>query len=144
MHGRDCDSDSLEKSVRMQLRCATHYILSVLLGLGGVACPCAEFRIAPTSLPTSERFEEISAKARLEFVHNAGPLPGNRYFMPQIMGSGAALFDYDDDGRLDIYLVQNAGPDSKSLNQLFHQESNGTFTNQSAGSGLNIAGYGMG
>jgi hypothetical protein len=64
--------------------------------------------------------------------------------MPQALGSGAALFDYDNDGRLDIYLLQNSGPDSSSTNRLFHQLPNGVFKDVSAGSGLDIAGYNMG
>ena len=79
---------------------------------------------------------------RLDFTHDPGPL-GN-YFFPQIMGSGAALFDYDGDGRLDIYLVHNAGPDSSSTNRLFQQRADGTFHDVSAGSGLDVAGFGMG
>ena len=66
------------------------------------------------------------------------------YFMPQIMGSGAALFDFDNDGRLDIYLLQNGGPNSRSTNRLYHQEADGRFKDVSAGSGLDVAGYGMG
>jgi hypothetical protein len=54
-----------------------------------------------------------------------------------------ALFDYDRDGRLDIYLVQNGGPKSSARNQLFHQESDGTFKNVSDGSGLDVIGRGM-
>src|SRR5205823_2435726 len=77
-----------------------------------------------------------------DFVHDPGPEGG--YFMPQIMGSGAALFDYDGDGRLDLYLVQNAGPKSGKINRLFHQEKDGTFKDVSKGSGLDVAGYGMG
>jgi hypothetical protein len=64
--------------------------------------------------------------------------------MPQLLGSGAALFDFDNDGRLDIYLIQNGGLNSRSTNRLFHQGSDGRFTDVSAGSGLDIAGYGMG
>ena len=64
--------------------------------------------------------------------------------MPEHIGSGAALFDYDNDGRLDIYLVQNGGPKSGSKNQLFHQEANGSFRNVSEGSGLEVRGLGMG
>jgi hypothetical protein len=87
-------------------------------------------------------FEDITKQSGLNFVHDAGK-PG-RYFMPQIMGSGAALFDFNNDGRLDIYLIQNGGPDSGSKNQLYRQEKDGRFTNVSAGSGLDVAGYGMG
>jgi hypothetical protein len=78
----------------------------------------------------------------LHFVHDAGPV--GSYFFPQLMGSGAALFDFDNDGRLDIYLIQNGGPDSPSTNRLYRQGSDGRFVDVSAGSGLDVAGYGMG
>ncbi len=87
-------------------------------------------------------FEDVTDRVGLDFVHDAGPV--GSYFFPQIMGSGAALFDYDGDGRLDIYLVNNAGPDSKSTNRLFHQRTDGRFEDVSAGSGLDVAGWGMG
>lgn len=93
-----------------------------------------------------EWFFEATRERGLNFVHDAGPPPGpgDTPFMPQIMGSGCALFDFDGDGRLDIYLVQNAGPKSNSTNRLFHQENDGRFRDASAGSGLDVAGYGMG
>src|SRR5579871_2454975 len=86
-------------------------------------------------------FEDVTKPRGLHFVHDAGPL---NYFMPQIVGSGVALFDYDQDGRLDIYLLHNAGPKSKSTNRLFHQEADGKFRDVSEKSGLDIAGWGMG
>src|SRR5262245_47167136 len=89
-------------------------------------------------------FVEVTQEVGLNFVHDAGPLPGDRYFMPQIMGSGAALLDFDQDGRLDIYLIQNAGPRSKSTNRLFRQTDQARFVDVTAGSGLDIAGHGMG
>ncbi|MBV9122080.1 MAG: VCBS repeat-containing protein, partial [Planctomycetes bacterium] len=84
----------------------------------------------------------MTQEVGLNFVHDAGP--EGTYFMPQIMGSGAALFDYDNDGRLDIYLLQMGGPDSKSTNRLYHQEANGHFTDVSRGSGLDVAGFNTG
>jgi hypothetical protein len=89
-------------------------------------------------------FQEVAQTAGLDFRHDAGPLPASRYFLPQVVGSGAALLDFDNDGRLDIYLVQNGGPQSHSRNRLFHQERDGRFTDVSAGSGLDVSGYGMG
>jgi hypothetical protein len=74
-------------------------------------------------------------------MHDAGPI-GN-YFMPQIMGSGAALFDFNNDGRLDIYLLQNGGP-TGAKNCLFQQLPGGTFKDVTAGSGLDVAGHFMG
>ncbi len=59
------------------------------------------------------------------------------------IGSGAALFDYDGDGLLDILLLQNGGPNGPH-HVLLHQEKDGTFRDVSADSGLDVAGYGMG
>jgi hypothetical protein len=86
-------------------------------------------------------FADVTERAGLHFVHDAGPV--GSYFMPQAIGSGAALFDYDGDGRLDIYLVHNGGP-AGARNRLYHQEADGTFRDASAGSGLDVAGHGMG
>src|SRR6266852_1074626 len=47
-------------------------------------------------------FRDITEEVGLHFVHNAGPV--GRYFLPQATGSGAAVFDFDNDGRLDIYI----------------------------------------
>ncbi len=87
-------------------------------------------------------FRDDTDRAGLAFVHDAGDL--NRYAMPQIVGSGAALFDCDGDGRLDIYLLTNGGPKSASVNRLYKNMPDGTFQDVTAGSGLGIAGHSMG
>src|SRR5947209_6920733 len=74
---------------------------------------------------SSPWFVDVTEESGLTFRHDPGPSGG--YFLPQIMGSGAALFDYDNDGRLDVYLVQGAGPDWGSTNRLLHQEADGRF-----------------
>jgi hypothetical protein len=110
---------------------------------GSVASSDAVHVVSPAAeADSSPWFAEITAESGLNFVHDAGPV--GSYFMPQIVGSGAALFDFDNDGRLDIYLIQNGGSNSTSTNRLFRQEADGRFTDVSAGSGLDIAGYGMG
>jgi hypothetical protein len=114
----------------------------LLLSMMGCARPSttATLDLEPAAPPW---FKEITAEAGLDFVHDAGPGDG-RYFLPQIIGSGAALFDFDNDGRLDILLLQNGGPNSAATHRLFHQEADGHFRDVSAGSGLNVAGHGMG
>jgi hypothetical protein len=87
-------------------------------------------------------FEDITDKVGLDFVHDCGPT--GTYFMPQQVGSGAAVFDFNNDGLLDLYLLQNGGPESKSTNRLYAQQSDGTFKDVSAGSGLDINGFNMG
>jgi hypothetical protein len=93
------------------------------------------------SPPADPWFADVTEESGLNFIHDAGPI--SDYFMPQIMGSGVALLDYDNDGRLDIYLIQNGGPNG-FRNRLFHQEPDGRFRDVSAGSGLDVAGFGMG
>jgi hypothetical protein len=52
-------------------------------------------------------FVEVAETVGLTFTHDNGA--GGEYYLPEIMGSGAALFDYDGDGDLDAYLLQS-GP----------------------------------
>ena len=86
-------------------------------------------------------FEDVTDELGLDFVHDPGPT--GTYFMPQSLGSGGAFF-HDGDGTLCIYLLQNAGPESKSVNRLYRQQANGKFQDATAGSGLGVAGYNMG
>jgi len=87
-------------------------------------------------------FADVTAELGVQFLHDSGSR--GEFMMPEHIGSGAALFDFDNDGRLDLYLIQCGGPKSGSRNQLFHQEVNGKFRNVSAGSGLEVEGFGMG
>ena len=84
----------------------------------------------------------MTERVGLDFVHDVGPT--GDYFMPESLGSGAAIFDFDGDGRMDIFLLQNAGTNSTAKHQLFHQESDGRFRDVSADSGLDLPGLGMG
>src|SRR6266850_3135815 len=96
--------------------------------------------------PAVAWFEDVMATVGLDFKHDSGAT--GTYFMPESTGSGGALLDFDNDGRLDIYLVHNCGdrPErpSKSKNRLYHQEADGHFRDVSQGSGLDVTGYGMG
>jgi hypothetical protein len=99
----------------------------------------------PAEPATPERppwFEDITDRVGLNFVHQIARDP-TTLFMPHAIGSGAALFDCDGDGLLDIYLLQNGGPDGEP-NRLFRQRPDGTFADAGPESGLQVRGYGMG
>jgi hypothetical protein len=92
--------------------------------------------------PIAAWFEDVTDKVGLDFTHDGGSID-KRYFMPQSIGSGAALFDFNGDGLLDIYLLQNGGPNSRSANRLYQQQPDGRFKLVEH-SGLEIAGHNMG
>lgn len=117
-------------------------LLAVAMGaIAAAGCGNPETtRSAPSSAPRQPPwFVDVTAESELRFMHDPGPVDG-QYFLPQINGSGAALLDFDNDGRLDIYLLQGGGPNSSSTNALFKQSPDGKFVNVSSGSGLDING----
>src|SRR5690242_7320435 len=96
-------------------------LLGCALLTGLLAAGCKSDAPAPDEGPPPGPpwFADVTEEWGLTFVHDPGP--AGSYFMPQSMGSGAALFDFDGDDLLDIYLLQGAGPGSKSTNRLFRQ-----------------------
>jgi enediyne biosynthesis protein E4 len=98
--------------------------------------------------PATIRFEEVAQKSGLHFVTANSPTPNKN--QPETMVGGVALFDYDNDGFLDIYLVSGAAipslqkESSQYWNRLFHNNHDGTFTDVTEKAGVAGDGYGMG
>ncbi len=91
------------------------------------------------------QFTDVTAQAGIKFNHNSGRA-GKKY-LPETMGSGAAFFDADNDGWPDILLVNSKDLQPKgrrSFSALYKNNRNGTFTNITAGSGLDVEMYGLG
>ena len=93
-------------------------------------------------------FEEIAERSGLTFASNSSPTPNKN--QPETMVAGVALFDYDNDGYLDVYLVNGAAiPSLKKegpqyWNRLYHNNRDGTFTDVTEKAGVAGEGYGMG
>jgi hypothetical protein len=116
---------------------------------------------APPTLP-EEIFSDRTKEAGIDFVHFNGM--SGLHFYPEVMGSGVALFDYDNDGDLDIFLVQGAmlgsidvshavfQPQLPLRGRLYRNDSvhnaDGTctlkFVDMTEESGIRAEGYGMG
>ncbi len=114
-------------------------LASALAGCNRQPASSTSATLAPSGPPW---FQDVTEHAGLHFQHECGPTTAD-FFMPQIMGSGCAVIDFDGDGLFDIYLIHNGGPNG-AKNQLFHQRPDHTFEDVSSGSGLDVAGFGVG
>ena len=132
----------------MQWQRVKRWLLSAGLTLAVAAAvyfagTCNAPKVAPKEAsPRPPWFEDVTAAVGIDFVQDPGPF--GSYYLPQIQGTGAALFDFDRDGKLDILLLQGAGPKSTATNRLYRQMPDGTFRDVSKGSGLDFAGYNTG
>ncbi len=91
------------------------------------------------------QFVNVAQKAGLDFTHHSGAT-GKKY-LPESLGAGCAFTDLDSDGWPDILLVNGKDwqPSGKHFHAaLYHNNHNGTFTDATAGSGLDLELYGLG
>ena len=117
------------------------------------AAPAQPSPVHAASVPG--QFADVTAARGVSFRGRASHT--SQKYLPETMGSGVALFDYDNDGRLDIFLVNGApladptapgtiprktGPEY--WNRLFHQKADGTFEDVTEKAGLQGVGYDMG
>src|SRR6202034_2810328 len=98
--------------------------------------------------PASYPFSEIPSSASgITWTHTAGS--SSEKYLPESTGAGCAFFDYDNDGWMDIYLV-NSGPCDfftpvhPLRNALYRNNRDGTFTDVTDKAGVPGGGYGMG
>jgi enediyne biosynthesis protein E4 len=107
------------------------------------------------SSSSGAKFSDVTDRAGVKFRYLSSHT--TRKYLPETMGAGVALFDYDNDGRLDIFLVNGApfeDPTPKGTiprktgpeywNRLYHQKPDGTFEDVTERAGLQGVGYGMG
>jgi hypothetical protein len=91
------------------------------------------------------RFTDVTVSAGIKFTHNSGR--AGKKWLPETMGAGCAFFDADGDGWLDILLINGKDWTSRgrrSTAALYRNNHDGTFTDITKGSGLDIEIYGLG
>ena len=113
-------------------------------GASDSGSPCSE----SSSKAAAIVFENVIKKSGIRFTLKNSVSP-QRYSIETMTG-GVALFDYDNDGLLDIFFTNGAAipslekTDASFSNRLFHNNGDGTFTDVTQKAGLAGIGYSMG
>ncbi len=115
---------------------------------GAAAWPRLQPSYGVPSASPAWPFEEVAAAASgINWVHTAGK--SAEKYLPETTGAGCAFLDYDNDGWMDIYLV-NSGrcdfydPSPPLRNALYRNNRDGTFTDVTEKAGVAGGGYGQG
>jgi hypothetical protein len=92
-------------------------------------------------------FHDVSKRSGLVFTHVNGASPDKH--LAEIMGSGGLFFDVDNDGWIDVFLVDGGSKADRRIagtarHRLFHNRGNGSFEDVTANSGIRHLAYGMG
>ena len=98
--------------------------------------------------PPPALFTDVTAAAGLSHARNVSGRPEDKQLLLEEMGCGVALFDYDNDGWLDIFLVNGSSFDPKvrdanPRSYLFRNNRDGTFTDVTEKAGLTRSGWGQ-
>jgi enediyne biosynthesis protein E4 len=133
------------RSIPRRLALTVAWAVVGVLVHGSLALPSAQRATAkPAQRPL---FRDVASSAGLDFVHTNGA--SEQKFFPEIMGSGGVFLDFDNDGWLDLFLVDGgsfADPAvaQRARHRLYRNRGNGTFEDVTAASGIAHRNYGMG
>ena len=122
-------------------------LVSWILGFLLIQLLCISVPIFAQSSNPPVIFKDVTQTAGVNFVHSAGVRSS---VLPEDVGSGAAFADYNNDGHIDLYVVNNPGPlhakvtDASPGNVLYCNNGDGTFTDVTEKAGVGDRGYGMG
>src|SRR5256886_4303146 len=126
----------------------TYHRRNLRLGPALLLLVCLPLITSAQTTKANVAFEEVPpSKSGITWVHNNAHST-DRY-LPETVGAGCAFFDYDNDGWMDIYLV-NSGPSdfytpkTPLKNALYHNNHDGTFTDVTDKAGVAGGTFGMG
>lgn len=118
------------------------------LAVAAATCPVRASLLGRAAPPATYTFEEVPpSKSGIRWVHSAGR--SAEKYLPESSGAGCAFLDFDNDGWMDIYLVNSGksnffNPPQPLQNALYRNNRDGTFTDVTAKAGVAGGGYGMG
>src|SRR6516225_8742199 len=125
----------------MRAGTSSRFILALVIG-------CAMAHVSPALQQTAPVvFSDVTRQAGINFKHENGASPEK--YLPETMSAGALIFDYDNDGWPDIFLVNGGSfvdraAAAAARHRLYHNNRDGTFTDATASSGIVVSGFGMG
>jgi hypothetical protein len=134
----------LESAARAAVICAC---LLAVPACGGGEDPSEPGTTPAADEPTSGAwFEDVADQVGVDFVHELGDQ--QRFWIPEITGSGLALFDMDGDDDLDLFLCQGGDlvdpSKNKRMDVLYRNDGRGNFTDVTAESGVGQPEFSMG
>ncbi len=121
---------------------------AVFLLMAGVLAPAQEPAALQNSKVPMANFIDIGEKAGLTMTNVFGGMDTKKYII-ETTGTGIAIFDYDNDGWSDIFIVNGTtlegfSADRTPTNHLYHNNHDGTFTDVTEKAGLVATGWGQG
>ena len=129
-------------SANSNVQVKLNHVRCLLWAMSFIAVAHAANSISPVT------FRDISSEAGLARAVNVSGSPLNKQFLLEEMGGGVALFDFDNDSYLDVFLVNgssfsNVSGARKPTSYLFRNNRSMTFTDASEKAGFTISGWGQ-
>ena len=111
------------------------------------ALSVAAFGMPQVQQGTLGQFSNIADRAGINVKHENGATPEK--YLPETMGGGALLLDYNNDGWLDVFLVnggsfKDSGRAARARHRLYRNLGKGAYTDVTPSSGIEPFGFGMG
>lgn len=121
--------------------------LLALVLLAGGSIGAAAHQRAASAPPPAPVFRDVARQAGIDFVHTNGA--SAEKFLPEIIGGGGLFLDFDNDGWLDVFLVDSgsladAAVARRARHRLYRNRRNGTFEDVTEASNIRHRDYGMG
>ena len=143
-------NEPIGTNLNKRTQCRLRLVYASYIALFSITCVASGISEAP-----GPQFEDATASAKVNFRNQASHT--SHKYLPESMGGGVASFDFDGDGRLDLFFVNGAAlsdpmppgkvpdkTDPKYWNRLYKNNGDGTFTDVTEQAGLKGDGYGMG